>query len=440
MEIGNTINPLAPSDNSEGDSTAELLTGSRLNQIKRNTRTTASTWTNLCDQYPPGNTDFAPLFITDKERAKLSPAQSTELASNLAVDEAYSQAATMVVYGVNILHEALSGPNVATNSLWQARDIFASLCSTLSDTRDAHESKIVKMIAESGSAHRHEQGVEAAMEPEKAIPPERTWSNGRLRPRLQTKQGGTSVQRGRSHPYLRNGLHAEIPWWQRISQANSGDSIQINCDSAQESDIIAGAQLLGQLPNANDGQFAGKSKESGSVSASLATVSGPDSVLGDSLDAGDGSFDDSDSELEDGVDDILSSLDSKSTEAASTIGLTAGKAVLPPELCRRNVVHYGLERQGLSESAIDAYFKQYSAGTNRDYEGMWELWAMWCVAKGIDPSQRSDEELDSYVLGRKMSGDSRKRLQGQVRLVWSIVEGFPPPEKKNRARRKRKYF
>ncbi|KAJ2868261.1 hypothetical protein GGH94_000248 [Coemansia aciculifera] len=90
--------------------TVEPLTLAQLEKIKRDVGVFKSTWENLREQYPPGNTDFAPLSFSANSWTAITSTGIIGLDKDLETDETYSQSATMTAYGVELLRKALSGP------------------------------------------------------------------------------------------------------------------------------------------------------------------------------------------------------------------------------------------------------------------------------------------------------------------------------------------
>ncbi|KAJ2829196.1 hypothetical protein FBU31_002746, partial [Coemansia sp. 'formosensis'] len=97
----------------------EPLSTKRLDEIKRSIGATKSTWADLRQLYPPGQSGFAPRTDSGNE-----------------LDAALSQAATMASYGVELLRIALNGTQVNRRLTRQTSHLLATLCSTLISTRD----------------------------------------------------------------------------------------------------------------------------------------------------------------------------------------------------------------------------------------------------------------------------------------------------------------
>ncbi|KAJ2018735.1 hypothetical protein GGI14_002087 [Coemansia sp. S680] len=136
MDIENeTVRP--KHSRSDDDDSVELLSDSRLNTIKQGVRAFKSTWADLHEQYPPGQSDFAPLGPS-----------AVGMKSDFVVDEAYSQAATMAAYGVEILQKTLNRQNSNNEQVEIVVDLLATLCATLIDTRDKHRVASARAVKE----------------------------------------------------------------------------------------------------------------------------------------------------------------------------------------------------------------------------------------------------------------------------------------------------
>ncbi|KAJ2688080.1 hypothetical protein IWW39_002498 [Coemansia spiralis] len=109
MDVENDIFdvPTSCSDNEAATNIDEFITKEHLDYIMRDVSTTGESWAELRKQYSPKQSNFAPLNFA--ARATFTEA---EMNRNLATDEAYSQAATMSAYGVELLRAALSGPQI----------------------------------------------------------------------------------------------------------------------------------------------------------------------------------------------------------------------------------------------------------------------------------------------------------------------------------------
>ncbi|KAJ2466710.1 hypothetical protein GGI03_001960, partial [Coemansia sp. RSA 2337] len=141
------------SDNAEDGKVKEPLSQIRLDEIRRDVTASASTWAALRQQYPPGESCFERLnFTVSSWSATVNDV--TGLGDDLDADEAYSQAAAMAAYGVDILSTALSGQTVDRKLAEQARKLFATLCATLMDTRDRHRCSINRAVVEKVGAFR----------------------------------------------------------------------------------------------------------------------------------------------------------------------------------------------------------------------------------------------------------------------------------------------
>ncbi|KAJ2891927.1 hypothetical protein GGI21_005735, partial [Coemansia aciculifera] len=61
-------------------------------------------------------------------------------------------------------------------------------------------------------------------------------------------------------------------------------------------------------------------------------------------------------------------------EVDSTSATEANEHSEAVRLQRRDVIRRALLRQGQSESDIAKYFGQYTEGTSRNYDGVWNKW------------------------------------------------------------------
>ncbi|KAJ2893450.1 hypothetical protein IWW38_002858, partial [Coemansia aciculifera] len=120
----------------ECDEGVEPLTTQRLDEILRGIGISTLSWSDLRQLYPPRQSGFAPLH------------SSESMADD---DEAYSQAATMAAYGMELLRVALGTPQINRRLTRQAHRLLGSLCATLVDTRDRHRSKETTKKAEDDS-------------------------------------------------------------------------------------------------------------------------------------------------------------------------------------------------------------------------------------------------------------------------------------------------
>ncbi|KAJ2872105.1 hypothetical protein H4R27_006682, partial [Coemansia aciculifera] len=125
----------------------EALSQTRLDEIRRDVRANTSTWAELRQRYPPEKSCFEPLNFTVSSWSAIANGDVTGLGDDLDADETYSQAATMAAYGVDVLSSALNGPTVDKKLTEQAKNLFATLCATLMDTRDRHRDSVTKAVA-----------------------------------------------------------------------------------------------------------------------------------------------------------------------------------------------------------------------------------------------------------------------------------------------------
>ncbi|KAJ2031568.1 hypothetical protein H4S03_006574 [Coemansia sp. S3946] len=134
-------------DVEEGE-TLEPLFKLRLDEIRRDVRASKSTWADLRQKYPPGGSCFEPFNFTVSSWSAIAKEDARGLGDDLDTDEAFSQAAAMAAYGVDILSSALNGPTVDRELTVLANNLFSTLCATLMDTRDRHRDSVTKAVAE----------------------------------------------------------------------------------------------------------------------------------------------------------------------------------------------------------------------------------------------------------------------------------------------------
>ncbi|KAJ2816820.1 hypothetical protein FBU31_006445, partial [Coemansia sp. 'formosensis'] len=160
---------MAPNSSSnEGNKVDKLVTKARLDDIMRDVRTTGLAWADLREQYSPKHSAFAPLNFAASTWATYIKAGITELDSDLATDEIYSQAATMAAYGVELLRIALSGSQIHRRQIIQVGNMLGALCTALSDTRDRHRDTVTKTFGDKVDAYKRSQCASGAVEPDDA--------------------------------------------------------------------------------------------------------------------------------------------------------------------------------------------------------------------------------------------------------------------------------
>ncbi|KAJ2874056.1 hypothetical protein GGH93_002743 [Coemansia aciculifera] len=311
----------------------------------------------------------------------------------------------MAAYGVGLLHVALNGLQVDRRQITQVGNILAMLCASLSDMRDRHRDAVSKILEAKVDAYRRSQCAGVEMRSQSVRSLECLSNPSSSTPRWQRGGISGSVSRERSHPYSRDTLRHDASW-QQIPQLHSHDTVR-EVDSTS-------APIHAQISSNGSGQESGQTVKDAPVTAMLVALSDSDST----------------SEENSGV--AGSSSVANSTAAAVVSTQASRQVKLPADLSRRSVVRDGLLRQGFSKSAIAAYFDRFSKSTNRNYDKMWKFWAVWCVGNDIDPCRRSEADLDTYILERTVVDRWRKQMRAQVKLVWSIVEGRPPPAKNKR--------
>ncbi|KAJ2753028.1 hypothetical protein GGI19_003423 [Coemansia pectinata] len=352
----------------------EPLLATRIDNIVQSVSSKKSTWADLREQYPPNQSCLAPLGSTISGKDVLANTEVAEL------DAIYCQAATMATYGVELLHFALDGAQVDRRRVRQASDIFAILCATLTDSRDPYRDVLTKELGDKGNACRDEQDTadesEVELDSGKVVPIGRTIQQ--LGPIVRQRRGRVNKPRAneRNHLYRHGRRYLEALEQQRQLRDR---------DTELEFTSITNTSLHVQLPNIHNGREAGESEEDVPLATLLSLLPNPDST---------------------------------------------SHVVLPVGLSRPGVIRDGLLRQGFAESAVTEYFNQFAEGTTNGYDSMWKAWAVWCVRNDIDPCRRSEADLDTYIMEKTVVDRWKSQMRTQVNLIWSIVEGRPPPRKR----------
>ncbi|KAJ2051782.1 hypothetical protein GGI08_005178, partial [Coemansia sp. S2] len=302
--------PLYISD-SELDSIDSLVTTVRLDEIMLEISTTGSTWRELRKQYSPKQSAFEPLSFTASTWATFAKVGITGLDNDLAVDEAYSQTATMVAYSVELLRVALGGRQVNGKRVKQVGNILTTLCASLSDTRDRHRVAISKTLADKANAYRCSQSVDKEMGPDGATSTECVRSTRRLKTRWWGKRVDGSVTREPSHSH-RHERRQSDNLEQQQQQFYSRDTVQGVRSTT-------GAPLSSLSSSIDDIREAGESVEDTPASAVHPMFLGYASIS------------------EDSADDTDSSSATDSTVLVSGI-VQASIQELPLELSRQGVI------------------------------------------------------------------------------------------------------
>ncbi|KAJ2871770.1 hypothetical protein GGH93_004558 [Coemansia aciculifera] len=239
---------------------------------------------------------------------------------------------------------------------------------------------LTKELGDKGNACRDEQDTadesEVELDSGKVVPIGRTIQQ--LGPIVRQRRGRVNKPRAneRNHLYRHGRRYLEALEQQRQLRDR---------DTELEFTSITNTSLHVQLPNIHNGREAGKSEEDVPLATLLSLLPNPDST---------------------------------------------SHVVLPVGLSRPGVIRDGLLRQGFAESAVTEYFNQFAEGTTNGYDSMWKAWAVWCVRNNIDPCRRSEADLDTYIMEKTVVDRWKSQMRTQVNLIWSIVEGRPPPRKR----------
>ncbi|KAJ2335999.1 hypothetical protein GGI00_001070, partial [Coemansia sp. RSA 2681] len=138
------------------DDTVEPLTTKHLDDIIQGVSASKSTWADLRQLYPPRQSGFAPRHSSASIPASKLGGDSE------ADDEAYSQAATMAAYGMELLRIAVSRPQINRRLTRLTSRLLATLCATLISTRDRHRDVADKAAGENVNDSKPSRDVGAA--------------------------------------------------------------------------------------------------------------------------------------------------------------------------------------------------------------------------------------------------------------------------------------
>ncbi|KAJ2061164.1 hypothetical protein GGI17_003274 [Coemansia sp. S146] len=321
----------------------DLVTKASLDSIMHEVSTTGSAWAGLREQYSPKQSAFEPLSFNASTWAAFAKAGITRLDDDLAVDEAYSQAATMAAYGVELLRIELSGPYIHRRQIIQVGNMLTTLCASLSDTRDLRRVALSKILVDKADSYRRSQCVDEKMEPDGVHSIECIGDPKSSKARRRESRVSETVVRERSHMYPHESLRPEVSQQQQNAQQLHGrDTEHINPVVAREIGSTPSTPLSTPLPCISDGRESGQRMEDATLAAFPSTVSDTDSMPRESV----------------GGTDSPSATDS--TAAVTVVPRASRPGVLPMDLSRQSIIRDGLLRQGFSESAITAYFDQFS--------------------------------------------------------------------------------
>ncbi|KAJ2874451.1 hypothetical protein GGH93_002415, partial [Coemansia aciculifera] len=342
-------------ENNLGD-IMKSITSKRLNEIGRGISAKKSTWADLRKQYSPKGSIYSPKRLASSKMATSTSIQASEMDSKLAVDEAYSQVAAMAAYGVEILRIALSNPRIDRVLTKQASDIFATLCATLTYTRDQYRDEIYSLAAERIGTRKRTHDLEQEWEPASERIDVNECSRQICGPNTRNERKGKEpVQSERSHPYRRDSRHSETskqPRW----HAGGREVTQNGSGKAPHGGSAAGIRTSARIPahtaRATNSQQSHVSEDKSPAATSLATESDIDSSVAKSV---------------------------SGTAGTPVAEATVAVANFGPAPSRRSVIRTALLLQGNSEPDITAYFNQISRTSSAEYDSMWKYWATWCV-------------------------------------------------------------
>ncbi|KAJ2341388.1 hypothetical protein GGH92_005830, partial [Coemansia sp. RSA 2673] len=270
-----------------------------------------------------------------------------------------------------LLSIALSSPEIDRRRVRQAKDVFATLCAILIDTRSRRRKVVTKMIEERVANFKHASRVD----------------------RESDSTSGTNLCEQSRQP--------------------CSPSVEQSRVSAAQQDCST-PKLPAQAPDIFDNPQARKSVETITDAIVLPTVSTPVGAAGESTSRA-GSTSIAGLPVEPGEAHSLA-IEQKPTTS----------------LCHQEVIRDALLRQGMSESNIVTYFNQFSNESRRDYDSVWKRWVIWCGEQGLDPLKRSIAHLETYTLQSNKSKGHTKKMSCVIKGIWSIVEGCTPPVRPRR--------
>ncbi|KAJ2877536.1 hypothetical protein H4R27_006174 [Coemansia aciculifera] len=251
---------------------------------------------------------FAPLSLSDRGRADLAAVGVTGMDTNLPIDEAYSQAATMAAYGVELLSIALSSPEIDMRRVRLAKDVFATLCATLINTRGRRRNVVTKMIEVRVANFKHAPHVD----------------------RESDLTSGTNICKQSRQP--------GNPTEQR-SRVGGLSTVQRDCSTPN-------TRPPAQAPDTSNKRLDRISVEPTTDAIMLPAVSTPDSTAGESA-----------------SETVNTSIAVLTAEPVEVCDPTLDQS-LTTSLCRQDVIHSAFLSQGMPESDVVAYLNQSSNPNN----------------------------------------------------------------------------
>ncbi|KAJ2896951.1 hypothetical protein IWW38_001873, partial [Coemansia aciculifera] len=370
-----------------------LLSNTRL--PNRDVATAASEWESLRSQHPPKCSEFAPL--------------ASAAANSDDYDIAFSQAATMTAYAIELLQDAADSLKGDMRCIQQASDFLVTLCDTLIETRDEHRDRRARASEQAPERSHGGQNEDTGSHR----------SGGRV------ESSGSGLNR-RWHPYLRDRslLAASREKSARstapecaVSHAASEclravDSISTECTD-DDSDIdtktrglaIRPNEALSLLPEELDRRqviratFLRQGFTESDIAAFVDCISKKTNVTYDRFwkawatwcverDLDPTQRSEADLKIcmaERGTSANSSNIKTVVRKVWSIVGASRQELaailnqdpipVLPEELSRRQVIRAAFLRQGFTESDIAAYLESVSKKTNMTYDSYWKPWA-----------------------------------------------------------------
>ncbi|KAJ2074541.1 hypothetical protein GGH13_001249 [Coemansia sp. S155-1] len=394
------------SNDVEAGEIQEPLLKTRLDEIRRDVRASKSTWTDLRQKYPPGGSCFEPFNFTVSSWSSISKEDAKGLGDDLDTDVAYSQAAAMAAYGVDILSSALSGPTVDRELIKQANNLFATLCATLMDTRDRHRNSVTKAVAEkietfsnilnglnstpqtedtSSRMEGIERGGQLIDSHEVPRPVKLELENS---PTIFENEHRVSGSTTRDQQYSYSRSRSRSPDSRRPQPLHDHSAAVTNLRTLRSSHFLQDSRLPTQysallslttdhLPTVSK---KGKTSTGGAVKHPMAR--------------------------------------NTSTVVYRAKGLKSGM-----KLNRRTIIHNALVKRKLPKSAIAEYIDRDDLVTRRLYDKSWNKWVDWCEERGVDPTRKSVENLSERLSQVANAELTTSKIEPAVYSVWRAIEG-----------------
>ncbi|KAJ1924930.1 hypothetical protein LPJ71_000343 [Coemansia sp. S17] len=380
--------------------TQEPLLKTRLDEIRQDVRAHTSTWVDLRQQYPPGGSCFEPFNFLAISWSSISNEDVRGLGDDIDADEAYSQAAAMAAYGVEILSRALNGPTADRELTKLANNLFATLCATLMDTRDRHRDSVTKAVAEKVEAFsnilnrlNNSPQTEDTSSRMEGIERGGQLIDSHEMPRLIKVELENSPTIFKNEQRISGSSSRDQQYSYSRDRLSSPDSHQQLCDH-----ITAGSNLPG-LSGIEGPGYSELYTHSSARPDHPPTGSSAGRVSADRA-------------------DMNSVVNSPMAVVYQEKGEKTGV-----KLNRRLIIRTELLKHGLPGSAIDEYINHVDGEYRKYYDKMWNRWVEWCDRRGVDPTRKSVENLSERLSQVANAELTTSKIEPAVYSVWRAIEG-----------------